>query len=234
MDTINNLRILDIKPDSNTRAIVIWLHGLGASANDFEPVLPIINEITPGIRYIFPNAPVMSVSINGGMTMPAWYDVSHPDLSQQADLPGIYASCEKLSGLVEHIRNEVGEDIPVILAGFSQGGVIALTTALTTMRTTTLPDATAEPCNIQGVLALSAYLPEINALKQKDKLDLSLLMMHGSNDPIVPIEHARHSFDKLSQLISNTRWQEYPMDHTLCYEEVQQIGEWLKTLIAKK
>ncbi len=221
MDTINNLRILDIKPQAQTRAIIIWLHGLGASANDFEPVLPIINEIIPGIRYIFPSAPLMSVSVNGGMTMPAWYDIAGPDLAEQQDFSGINASCDKLEGLVSHYKAESGGEIPVFIAGFSQGGVIALTTALT------------KSVDIRGVLALSAYLPELQNHEQIVKKDINLLMMHGISDPVVPITHAKESFKKLTALIAHTQWIEYPMEHTLVYEEIQQIGTWLKGLLSQ-
>jgi len=222
MDTINNLRILDIKPETATRAIVIWLHGLGANSNDFEPVLPIINEIAPGIRYVFPNAPLMRVSVNGGMMMPAWYDIVQPNLEAQQDIAGIHASCDKLVELIEHYDAETGGNLPIIIAGFSQGGVIALTTALT--RSTV----------IKGVLALSAYLPELQTPKQATKTDIELLMMHGSHDPVVPVNHAKKSFEKLTSLISNSRWIEYPMEHTLSYEEMQEAGKWLSRLIAKK
>lgn len=222
MDTINNLRILDIKPASQTQAIVIWLHGLGASANDFEPVLPIINEIVPGIRYIFPNAPLMSVSVNGGMMMPAWYDIAHPELAAQQDFVGINASCDKLVGLIEHYRMETEDKIPIIIAGFSQGGVIALTTALT------------RAVKISGVLALSAYLPELQNHEESIKKEMNLLMMHGTNDPVVPITHARKSFEKLTSLMTKTQWIDYPMDHTLSYEEIQQVGKWLKAILDKQ
>ncbi|MDH5256654.1 MAG: alpha/beta hydrolase [Gammaproteobacteria bacterium] len=216
MDTINNLSILDIKPDTETKAIVIWLHGLGASANDFEPILPILNEAIPGIRYVFPNAPLMSVSVNGGMTMPAWYDIIQPDLSRQQDLDGIEASCDKLEGLVTEIQNQSTDNTPIILAGFSQGGVIALTTALT------------RSCNIRGVLALSTYLPTLKMSDDTNKQDINLLMMHGSGDPVVPIDFAKKSFEKLERLVTNAEWDEFPMEHSLCYEEVVKIGEWLK------
>lgn len=218
MDTINNLSILDIKPDTETKAIVIWLHGLGASANDFEPILPILNEAIPGIRYIFPNAPLLSVSINGGMTMPAWYDIAQPDLSQQQDLDGIEASCIKLEGFIAEIQNQSTDHAPIILAGFSQGGAIALTTALT------------RSCNIMGVLALSTYLPTLKVSDDALKRDISLLMMHGTNDPVIPLSYAKESFNKLKELVTNAEWEEFPMDHSLCYEEVIKIGEWLKKL----
>ena len=220
MDTISNLRILDIKPDTETHAIIIWLHGLGASSSDFEPILPIINEIVPGIRYIFPNAPLMSVSVNGGMMMPAWYDISHQNLGQQQDFTGINASCDKLVSLIAHYEKESGGKAPIIIAGFSQGGVIALTTALT------------RATSVTGVLALSAYLPELQNHEQTTKKELDLLMMHGTNDPVVPIAHAKESFEKLSALVTKTQWFDYPMDHTLSYEEIQELAKWLKALIS--
>lgn len=222
MDTINDLRILDIKPNTETKAIVIWLHGLGANSNDFEPVLPIINKIVSGVRYIFPNAPLMSVSVNGGMMMPAWYDISNPDLGQQQDFAGINASCDKLVGLIAHYKKESSNHIPIIIAGFSQGGVIALTTALT------------RTVEIDGVLALSAYLPELQNHEQTTKKNMNLLMMHGINDPVVPISHAKKSFENLSTLFTKTQWIEYPMDHTLSFEEIQQIGTWLKAILSNR
>jgi len=212
----DNISVLDIKPKGATTKIIVWLHGLGASANDFEPVLPIINEHVTGVRYLFPNAPLKSVSVNGGMTMPAWYDIVSPDLAQHQDNQGISASCDKLEAIVSQIREESGSEIPVILAGFSQGGVIALGTALT------------RNVNVQGVLALSTYLPDIAEQNSANNNNLTLLMMHGTQDPVVPHEYARQSFNTINKTITDARWMEYPMEHSLCYEQVVEIGKWLK------
>jgi len=217
MKTYSELSVLDIHPDEPVRLIVIWLHGLGANATDFEPVLPIINEKVKGIRYLFPNAPLMSVSVNGGMTMPAWYDITQPDLSQNQDLTGIDASCSKLAAIVEEIKAEQESELPIVLAGFSQGGVIAISTALS------------KNVDVKGVLALSTYLPNIE--NRATPLDAKLLMMHGNNDPIVPIEFAKKSFARLENQVCNAQWKSFEMDHSLCYEEIEEITQWFIDLL---
>jgi len=215
----HQLKTLDISPNSTTRGIVIWLHGLGANSHDFQPLIPYFNRIAPGIRYIFPDAPIQSVTINGGMQMQAWYDISDADLAQNQDWAGIQKSSELLQSLVNDLANQ-HPTLPIVLAGFSQGGLIAIQTALKN-----------NP-SVVGLLVLSSYLAN-NALSNLDdsfSFKGSLMMMHGKSDPVVPITLATKSFEKLIPLIKNNKWQEYNMAHEIDQEQIFDISNWLDNI----
>ena len=197
--------------------VVIWMHGLGADGNDF---VPIVDELDfPGkavTRFIFPHAEVMPVSINGGMMMRAWYDILQADLTRRVDMAGIMASVESVAHLVAE-QNE--KSIPVeniVLAGFSQGGVIALLTALTL----NLP--------LAGVMALSTYLPLRDAIDNQHKQ--SIFLGHGIDDGVVPYNEALSSLDWLRQNGHQVEWHNYPMMHSVCAEEITDISRWLSSL----
>lgn len=204
---------IEINPEAVHRYSIIWLHGLGADGNDF---LPIVNELALpaalGLRFVFPNAPVMPVSINGGYAMPAWYDIRHPDLMQDTDETGIEGSCDYLRGLMQA---EQALGIPaerIILAGFSQGGVIALRAALA---------ADQPPL---AVLALSTYLPPSTAEMPGS---LNIFQAHGSHDDIVPLAAASATRDRLLAQGHRVSWHEYPMPHSVCMDEIGDIRQWL-------
>lgn len=208
-----------IEAKSDHKASVIWLHGLGADGHDFEAIVPELNlpdEL--GIRYIFPNAPIRPVTINGGMSMRAWYDVKSPNLREMEDIDAITES----STLINHYINaEIDKGIPankILLAGFSQGGAISLHAGLR------YPDALA------GILALSTYLPiperlDDDASKHKD---IPIMMAHGIADPVIPVEHGRNSSETLKKAGYKVDWHEYMMQHAVCLEEINAIAAWMK------
>lgn len=202
-----------VDPDGPVRACVIWLHGLGADGHDFEAIVPQLRlQDELGVRFVFPNAPHRPVTVNGGYVMRAWYDVVSADLLQQPDFDGIAESQAYLEELVEQ---ELEQGVPldkIILAGFSQGGVIALQTAL---------QMDEKPA---GVLALSTYLAE----RQGEGRGLSVFQAHGTQDPVVPLVAALQARTALESLGAEVAWHEYPMPHSVHPNEVADIGRWLR------
>lgn len=204
-------------------ASVIWLHGLGADGNDFVPVVKELNlpEEKP-IRFIFPHAPMRPVSINGGQVMRAWYDlgmVAGQMTSKEAD---IRASQQAIHVLIER---EISRGMPpekIILAGFSQGGVIALHVGLRYSQ------------RLGGVLALSTYLALASSLPTERSLanaGIPIYMAHGTADPVIPISMGIRSRDELQRLGYKVEWHEYSMQHSVCMEEMESISHWLQRLI---
>lgn len=220
------LETIELQTRPNPTATVIWMHGLGADGNDF---VPIVNELNlsgaPAIRFVFPHAPMMPVTINNGYVMRAWYDVSFGDLegrTKRADEKGVRQSQAQIGQLIER---ETQRNIPtqnIVLAGFSQGGAIALQTGLR------------YPEKLAGVMALSCYLPlsesfaaEASAANQKTPL----LIAHGTEDPVVPYAMGKGSRDLLVNAGYNVEWREYAMPHSVCLEEVRDIGAWLTRVL---
>jgi phospholipase/carboxylesterase len=202
---------------------VIWLHGLGADGNDFIQAVDAIPLPRIGIRFVFPHAPMMPVTINGGFVMRAWYDILGPDLNTRQDEAGIRNSHRAVDALIAR-ENERG--IPasrIVLAGFSQGGVIALHAGLR------------HPRKLAGIMGLSAYLA-LAATTQRERASANQLtaifMAHGNADPIIPIEAGRSSLDLLKQLGYPAEWHEYDMPHSVCVEELEDIGSWLQQVLS--
>lgn len=209
-----------IEPRQQHSASIIWLHGLGADGHDFEAIVPelkLSDEL--GIRFIFPHAPKMPISINGGMSMRAWYDVRNPDLTLQEDSDSIKLSSRLIKTFVEHELDSGIVSNRIILAGFSQGGAIALYTGL----------RYSQP--LAGILALSTYLPlldntasDINSANQST----SILQMHGQFDPIIPISTAKRTYELMQKLGLNIDWKDYPIPHSLCAPQIEVISSWIK------
>ena len=199
---------------------IIWLHGLGANGHDFEPIVPELQlPASANIRFIFPHAPQQAVTINSGMVMPAWYDIVSPELAQQEDEAGIRQSQQYIDALIqrENIRGIATEQI--IIAGFSQGGAIALQTSLR------------YPQRLAGVMALSSYLPLVQSLHQEaseSNQNLPIFMAHGSHDPIVPLTLGEDSRYFLEQHGYQLEWKTYYMEHSVCPDEIDDISRWLK------
>lgn len=197
---------------------IIWLHGLGANGSDF---VPIVDEITlpHAVRYIFPHAPKRPVTINGGFIMPAWYDIRSDNISEAQDAEGIRESQRAVDAL---IAQEIATGIApshVFLAGFSQGGAIALHCGLRSTQ------------RLGGILALSTYLPlaeTVAAEAHPSATATPIFMAHGRNDPIVPYALGKASLQKLSALGYSVEWHEYAMPHTVCMEEIEAIEQWLR------
>ena len=206
---------VEIETGRNPAATVIWLHGLGADGHDFEPIVPELRLPKP-VRFVFPHAPVRPVTINNGMRMRAWYDIFQFGGGPE-DEAGIRASQKLVEGL---IAREKGKKI--VLAGFSQGGAIVLQTALRH------PDALA------GVLALSTYLPlstTLAAERHPANQKTPVFMAHGRFDDIIPIDRARRSRETLEKLGYAVTWKEYPMPHSVCAEEIQDLSRFLATIL---
>lgn len=212
-----SLEFVEYPAKGEHKASVIWLHGLGDSGDGFLPVasqLSLPDEL--GVRFIFPHAPVQPVTLNGGMAMRSWYDIKSMDLDKRADEAGVRESADRVEQLIQQEQdNGIAAD-KIILAGFSQGGVISLHLA---------PRLTQK---LAGVMALSTYMcvPEKFAEEVK-QTDLSVFMAHGQHDDVVPHSAGRSAFDILSAHNMDVSWQDYPMAHQVCGEELMAIHHWL-------
>jgi phospholipase/carboxylesterase len=215
------LETIELVHGDDPQYAVIWLHGLGADGSDFVPVVPELGlAASPGVRFVFPNAPEMPVTCNGGYVMPAWYDIiSLEPNSRRIDEAGIVNSRAAIRRLIER---ENGRGIPcsrIFLAGFSQGGAVAYTTALT------------HPETLAGVIALSTYLP-VETLVEGEATPanqaLPVFAAHGSHDDVVSPALGRRARDFVLAHGHAVVWQEYPMPHSVCLEEVEDIGQWLR------
>ena len=211
---------ITVETAANPLFSVIWLHGLGADGGDFPPVVPELGlPGHPGVRFVFPHAPYLPVTCNGGYVMRAWYDIiSLEPHSRRIDEAGIVASCAATRRL---IAREIQRGIPVdriFLAGFSQGGAVAYTTALT------------HPEKLAGLIALSTYIPS-PALLDKDSAganhNIPIYAAHGTADDVVSPVLGLAARDLLLERGYDIAWHEYPMPHSVCLEEVWAIGSWL-------
>ena len=206
-------------PATPPQGSIIWMHGLGADGTDFVPLVPELrlpDNMAP--RFIFPNAPVRAVTVNNGMPMPAWYDIYSLGVRDREDAAGIRASAAVVHGLIDRERGSGISAHRIVLAGFSQGGAIALQAGVR------YPEALA------GILALSTYLPlraSLAAEATAANKTIPILMCHGREDPIVPMDLARQSFEVLSSAGFAPRWRDYSMQHQLCAEEIVDISQWL-------
>ncbi len=201
---------------------VVWLHGLGADGNDFVPIVPELELPEAPIRFVFPHAPMQAVTINAGMVMRAWYDISDAAIRRE-DERGVRASQALVEALVEREKRRGTPARRLVLAGFSQGGAIALQTGLR------------HPERIAGIMALSCYLPLADTLPVEASpanKDVPIFMAHGSEDPIVVPERARRSHEALERLGYAVEWHEYRMPHSVCPEEVEHISAWLRRVLA--
>ncbi|HVJ29786.1 MAG TPA: alpha/beta fold hydrolase [Gammaproteobacteria bacterium] len=211
------LDAIEITTGEVPQLAVLWLHGLGADGHDFEPIVPELGLRLPA-RFVFPHAPVRPVTINGGMQMRAWYDILGFDRRAKEDAAGIRASAAAITELIDReIERGMSSD-RIVLAGFSQGGAIALHTALR------------EPRPLAGVLALSTYLPlpaTLASERSTANAGIPLFMAHGTDDPVLPLGLAEFSRGALEALGYVVDWHAYPMAHSVCMEEVSAIGAWL-------
>ena len=215
------LDAIEIETAKNPSASVIWLHGLGADGNDFAPIVPALGLPGAAIRFVFPHAPIQPVTINGGMRMRAWYDISDGAIRRE-DESGVRASQKLIEALIAREKERGTAAKRLVLAGFSQGGAIALQTGLR------------HPERIAGVMALSTYLPiagKFSAEASAANRDVPIYMAHGSYDPIVPLARAEESRALLQSLGYAVQWREYPMPHSVCAEEVAEIGAWLSKVL---
>jgi phospholipase/carboxylesterase len=214
-----------IDPPAAAKAAVIWLHGLGADGNDFVPIVPEL-DLPPehGVRFIFPHAPVRAVTINNGTRMRAWYDILSLTRMSQQDEAGIRDSEQIVQGYIQRELDAGIKADHIVIAGFSQGGAIALHTALR------------YPQRLAGLLPLSTYLPlaeKLTAEASAVNRDLPILMCHGEYDPVLPYMLGENSCEILRSQGYAVDWHKYPMQHQVCAEEIELIGAWLRQLLAK-
>jgi len=197
-------------------ASIIWMHGLGASGHDFAGVVPAL-ALPAGLalRFIFPHAPQRPVTINNGYVMPAWYDIRNERFNDGEDAAGIEASAQAIMQLVQQEMARGIDSRRIILAGFSQGGAIALHCGLHS------------PLPLAGIIALSSYLPLADRLPEHTDISPPILMLQGSADPIVPLALAEHSRQQLLAAGYRIDWHSYPIEHTVCAEEITEIGRWI-------
>ena len=218
------LPCVSVEPTSEHKATVIWLHGLGADGHDFEPIVPELKlPAELGVKFIFPHAPVMPVTINGGYEMRAWYDIRDADLANREDKDGVRQSAALVEKLIEA---ELKAGIPsdkIVLAGFSQGGAIALHLA------------TRFDQKLAGIVALSTYLtmPEsLSGEKSEANIETPVFMAHGSQDPVVPMQRCQYSAKVLEENGFSVNWQDYPMAHAVCLEEIQALGQYFNKVLS--
>ena len=213
------LQSIEIETRANPSHSVIWMHGLGADGSDFVPIVRELKLPPLGIRFIFPHAPMRPVTINGGFVMRAWYDIVVQDLVRQEDERGIRDSQELVGQLIE---KEIGRGIPanrIVLAGFSQGGVITLQAGLRYSK------------RLAGLLALSCYLPLAATLEKERSAanqDVPLFIGHGINDDIVPLKRGTDARDALAKLGYKPEFHQYPMPHSVHPDEIADIGAWFQ------
>ncbi|MDT8383623.1 MAG: alpha/beta hydrolase [Gammaproteobacteria bacterium] len=214
---------IEIDTSPSPTAAVIWLHGLGADGSDFVPVVPQLGlPENPGIRFLFPHAPVRPVTCNGGYAMRAWYDIYSLDELRHEDQPGLVDAQQRIEALIQ-AENERG--IPthrIVLLGFSQGGAVALYTGLR------------HPQRLAGIGALSSYLPLCQtpaADYAPDNRDTPVFIAHGRQDPVVAFHLGKESRERLQQLGYPVEWKSYDMEHSVCADEIDDISAWLSNCL---
>jgi phospholipase/carboxylesterase len=217
------LDAIEVETAPAPRAAVIWMHGLGADGHDFEPIVPELGlPRASAVRFVFPHAPMRPVTINAGMVMRAWYDVADERGARREDEQGVRASQHAIEALVEREKQRRIQAGHIVLAGFSQGGAMALHTGLR------------HPERLAGLLTLSSFLPlperlaaEANAANR----DVPIFMAHGTQDPMIPLARARESRDRLLALGYQVEWHEYPMPHSVSATEIRDMSAWLRKVL---
>lgn len=220
------LPFVDVPSTGPTQAVVVWLHGLGDSGHGFSPIVPELRlPANAGIRFIFPHAPEIPVTINGGMRMRAWYDLKSMDLSNRADEAGVRQSAAAVTALLDKLISEGIPSERIILAGFSQGGVITLHL---------LPRL---PYKLAGFIALSTYMacPEkFSAEQLKHNKASPVFVAHGLQDPVVPMSAGQQAYHTCKAAGFNVSWHDYRMPHSVCAQEVDEISRFIQSRLLVK
>jgi len=221
--TNDPLETIEIETAPAPRASIIWLHGLGADGHDFEPIVPELGlPKTLAVRFVFPHAPMRPVTINGGAVMRAWYDVVAAGGDRREVEPGVRESARQIEALIDRERARGIADSAIVLAGFSQGGAMALHTGLRHRE------------RLAGIMALSCFLPLAEAVAAEGSpanRDVPIFMAHGTHDPMIPLARGHAARDLLTGLGYRIEWHEYPMPHSVCAEEVADIAAWLTRIL---
>lgn len=229
ISTLDSSDAITLETGANPQHSIIWMHGLGADGNDFVPIVETLKlPADLPIRFIFPHAPMRPVSINNGYLMRAWYDIKDPKLNQLEDETGISTSQEIINTLITQQEEQGIASQNIALAGFSQGGAMALHAGLRYQK------------KLAGIMALSCYLPLANTLASDIasgactyNATTPIFMAHGTQDLIVPITLANASRELLLKAHYSILWKEYVMAHTVCADEIIDIGDWLKQILIK-
>ncbi|MEP6558272.1 MAG: dienelactone hydrolase family protein [Burkholderiales bacterium] len=214
---------IEIETGANPTAAVILMHGLGADGNDFVPICNELDLSGVGpVRFVFPNAPVMPVTVNNGYSMPAWYDIFGANLVQREDEAGLRRSLASIEQLIAHEKQRGIPARRIVIAGFSQGCAMALLTGLRHKE------------RLAGIAALSGYLPlaaTTGAERSEGNRDVPIFQAHGQRDGVIPIARAEASRDALVALGYEVQWHAYPMEHSVCAEEIMDLGTWLQRVL---
>ncbi|HEU4368973.1 MAG TPA: alpha/beta hydrolase-fold protein [Methylomirabilota bacterium] len=218
------LEALEIETAALPGAAVIWLHGLGADGHDFVDVVPAL-RLPAGlaVRFVFPHAPMRPVTINQGMVMRAWYDVRHDAGARREDEAGVRESQRKIEALIAREETRGVTAGRIVLAGFSQGGAVALHTGLR------------HPERLAGIMALSCFLPLPDALAAEASpanREVPVFMAHGTHDPLIPLARARQAYEILARLGYRVEWHEYPIPHSVSEAEIRDVAAWLTRSLA--
>ena len=219
----DQLEAIEIETAASPGASIIWMHGLGADGHDFVDVVPELGlPARPGVRFVFPHAPMRPVTINGGYVMRAWYDIRDDGGVRREDSAGVRASQKAVEALIAREKERGVPAAAIVLAGFSQGGAMALHTALRHTE------------RLAGVMALSCSLPLSDTLAGEAapaNRDVSIFMAHGTHDPMIPMARALRAREVLTGLGYRLEWHEYPMPHSVCVEEIAHVGAWLAKVL---
>ncbi len=218
------LDAVEIETSPTPTASIVWMHGLGADGHDFVDVVPELHlPARPGVRFVFPHAPMRPVTINGGHVMRAWYDIRDDGGLRREDAGGVRASQKAIEALIEREKARGVPAASIVLAGFSQGGAMALHAGLRHAE------------RLAGVMALSCSLPLADTVAAEGapaNRDVPIFMAHGTHDPMIPMARARRAYETLMGLGYRVEWHEYPMPHSVCAEEIADITVWLGKVFA--
>ncbi len=220
---MSQLEAIEIETTASPGVSIIWMHGLGADGHDFVDIVPELRlPARPGVRFVFPHAPMRPVTINGGYVMRAWYDIRDDGGVRREDPAGVRASQKAIEALIQREKERGVPAASIVLAGFSQGGAMALHTSLRHGE------------RLAGVMALSCSLPLADTLAAEAapaNRDVPIFMAHGTQDPMIPMARALRARETLVGLGYRVEWHEYPMPHSVCAEEVRDISTWLGVVL---
>ncbi|WP_415885701.1 alpha/beta hydrolase [Neptuniibacter sp. QD37_6] len=216
--------LVSVEPQGEATACVIWLHGLGADGFDFQPIVPYLRiPENLNVRFLFPHAEIMPVTVNGGMEMRAWYDILEMNIDRKVDKASLLKSSQRIANLV---NEQIAQGIPadkILLVGFSQGGAVVYQTALTF----------AEP--LAGLVALSTYMAteeEIEASRTDANKELPIWVAHGTVDQVVPVQLGEQAYANLENMNYQPSWNAYPIGHEVAIEEIEALGRWMSQRLA--
>ena len=215
------LPAIELETSPTPDSTVIWLHGLGADGNDFAPIIPELKlPADLSIRFIFPHAPTMPVTINGGFVMPAWYDILEMNIDRKVDIDGLMASAKDINAFISRELERGIDSKRIVIAGFSQGGAVAYQVGLSHEK------------QLGGLLAMSSYFATGDIIKYSEiNKTIPIKIQHGEHDPVVPEELGRKATTQLIKQGYSVSYQSYPMEHSVCPEQIGVISEWLQTIL---